>query len=126
MPPIMVAGIATLVLLLSALLFAYSISSPVLDDVLAWPVIFLGSLAASLLYGLAWGWKGLAMCIVIAFTYTAAGFVGIMFWPPQPGAGFLAGLVGVSAVVAGGVSLFLSLIGGVVGAVLHRRRSKRV
>jgi H+/gluconate symporter-like permease len=70
--------------------------------------------------------KGLAMSIAIAFTYTAAGFVGIMFRPPQPGAGFAAGLVGVGVVLAGGVSLFLSLIGGVVGAVLHRRRSKRV
>jgi hypothetical protein len=70
LPPNMAAGIATLVLLLSALLFAYSISSPVLDDVLAWPVIFLGSLAASLLYGLAWGWKGLAMSIANVFTYT--------------------------------------------------------
>jgi hypothetical protein len=126
LPPNMAAGMATLVLLFSALLFAYSISSPGLDDVLAWPVIFLGSLAASLLYGLAWGLKGLAMCIAIAFTYTAAGFVGIMFRPPQPGAGFAAGLAGVGVVLAGGISLFLSLIGGVVGVVLHRRRSKRV
>jgi hypothetical protein len=120
----MAAGKATLVLLFSALLFAYSISSPGLDDVLAWPVIFLGSLAASLLYGLAWGWKGLAMCIAIAFTYTAAGFVGIMFRHPQPGAGFAAGLAGVGVVLAGGISLFLSLIGGVVGAVLHRRHKR--
>jgi hypothetical protein len=128
MSPNKAAEMATLVLLLSALLFAYSISSPGLDDVLAWPVIFLGSLAASLLYGLAWGWKGLAMCIVIAFTLTAPGFVVIIPTAPQ----FVSLLAEVGVVFAVGISLFLALIAGVVGAVLRgvvgailHRRHKR-
>jgi hypothetical protein len=126
MPPNKAAGIATLVLLLSALLFAYSIGS-VLEAML-FPAIVLGSLAASLLYGLAWGWKGLAMCIVIAFTLTAPGFVVIIPTAPQ----FVSLLAGVGVVFAVGISLFLALIAGVVGAVLRgvvgailHRRHKR-
>jgi hypothetical protein len=92
------------------------------------PAIVLGSLAASLLYGLAWGWKGLAMCIVIAFTLTAPGFVVIILTHPQ----FDSLLAGVGVVFAVGISLFLALIAGVVGAVLRgvvgailHRRHKR-
>jgi hypothetical protein len=127
MPPNKAAGIATLVLLLSALLFAYSISNPVLEAML-FPAIVLGSLAASLLYGLAWGWKGLAMWIVIAFTLTAPGFVVIILTHPQ----FDSLLAGVGEVFAVGISPFLALIAGVVGAVmrgvvgaiLHRRHKR--
>jgi hypothetical protein len=139
MSPNKAAGIATLVLLLSALLVADSLSrsdfGPAIRAIL---VMALGSLAAGLLYGLAWGWKGLAMCIAIAFTYTAAAFVEIVLRPPrfvgrdavpeprfsEGDAAFLAGL--------GGISLLLALIGGVVGAVLRgvvgailHRRHKR-
>jgi hypothetical protein len=37
-------------------------------------VTVLGNLAAGLLYGCAWGWKGLAMSIAIAIIYSAAAF----------------------------------------------------
>jgi hypothetical protein len=41
-------------------------------------VTVVGSLAADLLYGRAWGWKGLAMPIAIAIIYSAATFTGII------------------------------------------------
>jgi hypothetical protein len=134
MSPNKAAGIATLVLLLSALLSAYSIINPVLGDMLLPATLLGGSLAAGLLYALAWGWKGLAMCIAIAFTYTAAGFVVIMIMFRLPQAQGFGALLGGAAILVlfSGNSLFFSLIGGVVGAVLRgvvgailHRRHKR-
>jgi len=114
-----------LVLFLSALLLALGFSSSALEW-LVMTVAVVGSLVVGLLYGLAWGWKGLLMSIAIAFVYTVAGFVGLIFWlqSQPPTAGFLSGIAGVAVVVVGGISFFLALIGGVVGAVLHRRRSR--
>jgi hypothetical protein len=125
----MVARRATLVLLLSALLVGWSISSPALEGLVV-PVVIIGSLVAGLLYGRAWGWKGLLMSIVIALVYAVAGFIGVIFYlrslPPGAGfGGFVAGgIAGVGVVIIGGISLFLALISGVVGAVLHRRHKR--
>jgi hypothetical protein len=120
----MVARIATLVLLLSALLIGLSISSPALEG-LATPVFIIGSLVAGLLYGRAWGWKGLLMSIVIALVYAVASFVSIAFFrPPSPGAGFLAGLAFIAVFFIAGISFFLALISGLVGAILHRRHKR--
>jgi hypothetical protein len=52
----MAAEIATLVLILSALLLVLSVSSD--WDAVTMLVTVVGSLAAGLLYGRAWGWKG--------------------------------------------------------------------
>jgi hypothetical protein len=67
------------------------------------------------------------MCITIAFIYAVAAFIGIIFWLQSlpPGADFLTGIAGVGVLIVGGISLFLALIGGVVGAVMHRRYKHR-
>jgi hypothetical protein len=84
----------------------------------------VGSLSAGLLYGRAWSWKGLAMSIAIAIIYSAAAFTGIIPWlrlrPPT--GDFIAGIAGVGVIIIGGISLILALIGGIIGAILHRRR----
>jgi len=118
----MAAKIATLVLLLSALLLVLSVSSG--WDAVTMLVTVLGSLAAGLLYGRVWGWKGLAMSIAIAVIYSAAAFTGIILWlQTRPTTGdFLAGIAGVGVIIIGGVSLTLAIIGGIIGAILHRRR----
>jgi CHASE2 domain-containing sensor protein len=86
-------------------------------------VTVVGSLAAGLLYGRAWGWKGLAMPIAIAIVYSAAAFTGIILWlQSRPPIGdLIAGIAGVGVII-GGISLILAIIGGIIGAVLHRRR----
>jgi hypothetical protein len=52
----MAARIATLVLVLSALLLGLSVGGG--WDAVTMLVTVVGSLAAGLLYGRAWGWKG--------------------------------------------------------------------
>ncbi len=96
---------------------------------LVMPAAVIGSLVTGLLYGRAWGWKGLLMSIAIAFVYAVASFIGVIFWlqsqPPAGDFGGLigAGLAGIAVVIIGGIALFLALIGGIIGAVLHRRSS---
>jgi hypothetical protein len=81
----MAAKIATLILVLTALLLGLSVSGG--WDAVTMLVTVVGSLAAGLLYGRAWGWKGLAMSIAIAIIYSAAAFAGIILWlrsqPPK-------------------------------------------
>jgi len=72
----MAAKIATLVLVLSALLLGLSVGGG--WDAATMLVTVVGSLAAGLLYGRAWGWKGLAMSIAMAIIYSAAAFAGII------------------------------------------------
>jgi hypothetical protein len=117
----MAAKIATLVLVLTALLLGFSVSGG--WDAVTMLVTVVGSLAAGLLYGRVWGWKGLAMSIAIAIIYSAAAFTGIILWPQtrSPTGDFLAGMAGVGVII-GGISLILALIGGIIGAILHRRR----
>jgi hypothetical protein len=69
------AKIATF-LVLSALLLGLSVSGG--WEAVTMLVTVVGSLAAGLLYGRAWGWKGLAMSIAIAIIYSAAAFTGII------------------------------------------------
>jgi hypothetical protein len=121
----MAAKIATLVLVLLALLLGLSVSG-------GWEAVLVtvvGSLAAGLLYVRVWGWKGLAMSIAIAIIYSAAAFTGIILWPQsKPPTGDLiagaviAGIAGVGVIIIGGICLVLALIGGIEGAILHRRR----
>jgi hypothetical protein len=118
----MAAKIATLVLVLSALLLILSGSGG--WDAVTMLLTVVGSLSAGLLYGRAWSWKGLAMSIAIAIIYSAAAFTGIILWlrlrPPT--GDFIAGIAGVGVIIIGGISLILALIGGIIGAILHRRR----
>jgi len=118
----MAAKIATLVLVLSALLLGLSVSGG--WDAVTMLVTVVGSLAAGLLYGRAWGWKGLAMSIAIAIIYSAAAFTGIIIWlrSRPPTGDFIAGIAGVGVIIIGGISLTLAIIGGIIGAVLRRRR----
>jgi hypothetical protein len=123
----MAAKIATLVLVLSALLLGLSVSGG--REAVTMLVTVLGSLAAGLLYGHAWGWKGLAMSIAIAIIYSAAAFTGIILWlrskPPTGdliAGAVIAGIAGVGVLIIGGTSVTLAIIGGIVGAILHRRR----
>jgi hypothetical protein len=121
----MAAKIATLVLVLLALLLGLSVSG-------GWEAVLVtvvGSLAAGLLYVRVWGWKGLAMSIAIAIIYSAAAFTEIILWPQsKPPTGDLiagaviAGIAGVGVIIIGGICLVLALIGGIEGAILHRRR----
>jgi hypothetical protein len=74
----MAAKIATLVLVLSALLLILSVSGG--WDAVTMLLTVMGSLSAGLLYGRAWSWKGLAMSIAIAIIYSAAAFTGIILW----------------------------------------------
>jgi hypothetical protein len=118
----MAAKIATLVLVLSALLIGLSVGGG--WDAATMLVTVVGSLAAGLLYGRAWGWKGLAMSIAMAIIYSAAAFAGIILWlRSRPPTGHLiAGIAGVGVIIIGGISLTLAIIGGIIGAILHRRR----
>jgi hypothetical protein len=118
----MAAKIATLVLVLSALPLGLSVSGG--WDAVTMLVTVVGSLAAGLLYGRAWGWKGLAMSIAIAIIYSAAAFTGIIIWlrSRPPTGDFIAGIAGVGVIIIGGISLTLAIIGGIIGAVLRRRR----
>jgi CHASE2 domain-containing sensor protein len=118
----MAAKIATLVLVLSALLLGLSVSGG--WDAVTMLVTVVGSLAAGLLYGRAWGWKGLAMSIAIAIIYSAAAFTGVILWlrSRPPTGNLIAGIAGVGVIIIGGISLILALIGGIIGAILHRRR----
>jgi ABC-type amino acid transport system permease subunit len=108
----MVARIATLVLLLSALLLVWLVSNPTTWGDLVMPMVVMGSLATSLLYSLAWGWKGLLMSIAIAFIYAVAAFFGVILWLQSlpPGAGFLAGLAGFGVAIVRGISLILTIV----------------
>jgi hypothetical protein len=121
----MAAKVATAVLLLSAAAYMWALGANV--DWLATAALLLGSFASGLLYAYTWGWKGLLMAFVVAFVFGAAGIGAILFlWHPA-GASGLAGLLAAVAAVAGvvmlgGVSLVSALVGGVIGAVLHRRR----
>jgi hypothetical protein len=118
----MAAKIATLVLVLSALLLILSVGGG--WDAVTMLVTVVGSLAAGLLYGRAWSWKSLAMSIAIAIIYSAAAFTGIILWlqTRPPTGDFLAGIAGVGVIIIGGISLILAIIGGIIGAILHRRR----
>jgi hypothetical protein len=123
----MAAKIATLVLVLSALLLILSVSGG--WDAVTMLVTVVGSLAAGLLYGRAWSWKGLAMSIAIAIIYSAAAFTRIILWlqskPPTGdliAGAVIAGIAGVGVLIIGGTSVILAIIGGIVGAILHRRR----
>jgi CHASE2 domain-containing sensor protein len=118
----MAAKIATLVLVLSALLLGLSVSGG--WDAVTMLVTVVGSLAAGLLYGRAWGWKGLAMSIAIAIIYSAAAFTGVILGlrSRPPTGNLIAGIAGVGVIIIGGISLILALIGGIIGAILHRRR----
>jgi hypothetical protein len=118
----MSAKIATLVLVLSALLLGLSVVGG--WEAVSMLVTVVGSLAAGLLYGRAWGWKGLAMSIAIAIIYSAAAFIGIILWlqSKPPTGSLLAGIAGVGVIIIGGISLILAIIGGIIGAILHRRR----
>jgi hypothetical protein len=118
----MAAKIATLVLVLSALLLGLSVSGG--WDAVTMLVTVVGSLAAGLLYGRVWGWKGLAMSIAIAIIYSAAAFTGIIIWlrSRPPTGDFIAGIAGVGLIIIGGISLTLAIIGGIIGAILYRRR----
>jgi hypothetical protein len=118
----MAAKIATLVLVLSALLLILSVGGG--WDAVTMLVTVVGSLAAGLLYGRAWSWKGLAMSIAIAIIYSAAAFTGIILWlRSRPPTGDLtAGIAGVGVIIIGGISLILAIIGVIIGAILHRRR----
>jgi hypothetical protein len=110
----MAAKIATLVLVLSALLLGLSVSGG--WDAVTMLVTVLGSLAAGLLYGHAWVWKGLAMLIAIAIIYSAAAFAGIILWlqTRPPTGDFIAGIAGVGVIIIGGISLTLAIIGGII------------
>jgi hypothetical protein len=118
----MAAKIATLVLVLSALLLVLSVSSG--WDAVTMLMTVVGSLAAGLLYGRAWGWKGLAMSIAIAIIYSAAAFTGIILWlrSRPPIGDLIAGIAGVGVIIIGGISLILAIIRGIIGAVPCRRR----
>jgi hypothetical protein len=118
----MAAKIATLVLVLSALLLILSVGGG--WDAVTMLVTVVGSLATGLLYGRAWSWKGLAMSIAIAIIYSAAAFTGIILWlRSRPPTGDLtAGIAGVGVIIIGGISLILAIIGVIIGAILHRRR----
>jgi hypothetical protein len=118
----MSARIATLVLVLSALLLGLSVGGG--WEAVTMLVTVVCSLAAGLLYGRAWGWKGLAMSIAIAIVYSAAAFTGIILWlrSRPPTGDLIAGIAGVGVIVVGGISLTLAIIGGIIGAILHRRR----
>jgi len=118
----MVAKIATLVLVLSALLLGLSVSGG--WDAVTMLVTVVGSLAAGLLYGRAWSWKGLAMSIAIAIIYSAAAFTGVILWLQSrpPTGDLIAGIAGVGVIIIGGISLILAIIRGIIGAVLRRRR----
>jgi hypothetical protein len=70
------------------------------------------------------GWKGLAMSIAIAVIYSAAAFTGVILWlrSRPPTGDLIAGIAGVGVIIIGGISLTLAIIGGIIGAILHRRR----
>jgi len=116
----MATKIATLVLVLSALLLGLSVGGG--WDAATMLVTVVGNLAAGLLYGRVWGWKGLAMSIAIAIIYSAAAFTEIILWlrSRPPTGDFLAGIAGVGVII-GGISLILAIIRGIIGAVPCRR-----
>jgi CHASE2 domain-containing sensor protein len=64
------------------------------------------------------------MSIAIAIIYSAAAFTGIILWLRSrlPTGNLIAGIAGVGVIMIGGISLILALIGGIIGAVLRRRR----
>jgi hypothetical protein len=64
------------------------------------------------------------MSIAIAVIYSAAAFTGIMLWLQTrlPTGDLIAGIAGVGVIMIGGISLILAIIGGIIGAILHRRR----
>jgi ABC-type amino acid transport system permease subunit len=70
------------------------------------------------------GWKGLAMSIAITIIYSAAAFIGIILWlrSRPPTGNLIAGIAGVGVIIIGGTPLILAIIGGIIGAVLRRRR----
>jgi hypothetical protein len=63
------------------------------------------------------------MSIAIAVIYSAAAFTGIILWlrSRPPTGDFLAGIAGVGVII-GRISLTLAISGGIIGAILHRRR----
>ncbi len=114
----MSAKAATLVLLLSAVALAWSITAKA--DEASWLIMLLGSFVSGLLYAYAWGWKGVGMSFIIAFTYSVAGFLAVLQLPAS--GDLLAGLAFVGVVFLAIISFIVALIGGVIGALLHRRR----
>jgi hypothetical protein len=121
----MAAKAATTSLLISVLVYMWSISTNM--DWLATVSLLLGSFLSGLLYAYTWGWKGLLMSFVVAFAFGAAGIGAILFfWTPSGVSGFPGLLAAVAAiagmVMLGGVSFVSALIGGIFGALLRRRR----
>jgi hypothetical protein len=62
------------------------------------------------------------MSIAIAVIYSAAAFTEIWLQTRLPTGDLIAGIAGVGVIMIGGISLTLAIIGGIIGAILHRRR----
>ncbi|MEM0381095.1 MAG: hypothetical protein QXQ48_09560 [Nitrososphaerota archaeon] len=91
-------------------------------DPLSWVFILIGSFIPGLLFGIGYGFKGLLGSLLVGLVYLLVLFAFIAYTPSSGGGSFLAGLAFIAAFILAGVTFFLALIGGVIGAVVRRLR----